>query len=407
MSRPRTARRLRHGTLAVLAALLVLASASIATAGGGTGQDGVFKMLHTRGGTIGCQYASGGSLPQAVLRCDIKGGLHPRPPRPKSCAPSPDFDTVWAVGILLQTKARHRWSVPEIRRSAPEDSSSAAAHSGTRMASAATQPRHRPSSARTHTGTGSCSARSAGASSSPAATASRRSLPESPPVATHDPLGKVGRLAAVELTAAEVRVLGCLVEKEATTPDTYPLSTNGLLVACNQRSSRDPVVDYDEGTVTSTMVSLRERGLARTSRGEGSRVYKHAHSLREALGVGPGELALLSVLMLRGPQTVGELRTRTERQHEFPSLAAVDSALEQLAEQDPPLVEHLPRGPGQKEARWRHLLGEGDPVQAGEFVALTVHETVDIDSLASELSSLREELAALRARIDRLEESLP
>jgi uncharacterized protein len=231
---------------------------------------------------------------------------------------------------------------------------------------------------------------------------------ETPPVACiRPPCRNVGRLAAVELTAAEVRVLGCLVEKEATTPATYPLSTNGLLVACNQRSSRDPVVDYDEGTVTSTMVSLRERGLARTSRGEGSRVYKHAHSLREALGLGPGELALLSVLMLRGPQTVGELRTRTERQHEFPSLAAVDSVLEQLAERDPPLVEQLPRGPGQKEARWRHLLGEGEPVQAGEFVALTVHETVDIDSLASELSSLREELAALRARIDRLEESLP
>jgi hypothetical protein len=106
MGRPQMARRLRYGTLAALAALLLLASAGIATAGGGTGQDGVFKMLHTRGGTIGCQYASGGSLPQAVLRCDIKGGLHPRPPRPTSCAPNPDFDTVWAVGILLQTKGK-------------------------------------------------------------------------------------------------------------------------------------------------------------------------------------------------------------------------------------------------------------------------------------------------------------
>ena len=131
----------------------------------------------------------------------------------------------------------------------------------------------------------------------------------------------------MELTPQEIRILGCLAEKEATTPDTYPLSTNGLLLACNQRSSRDPVVHYDEDEVTRTLVALRERELVRTSR-EGGRVYKHAHLLRQALGLDGGELAVLSVLFLRGPQTSGELRTRTERQHAF---ATVDDVEEVLA----------------------------------------------------------------------------
>ncbi len=109
-------------------------------------------------------------------------------------------------------------------------------------------------------------------------------------------------------------MLGCLAEKEATTPDGYPLSTNALVLACNQRSSRDPVVDYDESTVTATLLSLREHGLVRTTRGEGNRVYKHSHLLRETLALAAAALAALSVLMLRGPQTAGELRTRTERQ---------------------------------------------------------------------------------------------
>ena len=123
----------------------------------------------------------------------------------------------------------------------------------------------------------------------------------------------------MELTPVEVRVLGCLVEKQATTPEVYPLSTNALRLACNQRSSRDPVVDYDEGTVTAALISLRERGLARTVSGEGSRVYKHAHLLPEALGWTRRRVAVLSVLMLRGAQTAGELRARTERQHLFSS----------------------------------------------------------------------------------------
>jgi uncharacterized protein len=203
----------------------------------------------------------------------------------------------------------------------------------------------------------------------------------------------------VELTPVEIRVLGCLVEKEATTPEVYPLSTNSLRVACNQRSSRDPVVDYDEGEVTAALVSLRERGLARTVRGEGSRVYKHAHLLPAALGVDPEEVAVLSVLMLRGAQTAGELRTRTERQHLF-TVDEVEQVLQRLAGREPPFVRLLPRQPGQREARWTHLLG----AEAGpEPEAALPAPDVPAAGLADEVAALRAELAEVRARVDILE----
>ena len=166
----------------------------------------------------------------------------------------------------------------------------------------------------------------------------------------------------MELTPQEIRVLGCLAEKEATTPDTYPLSTNGLLLACNQRSSRDPVVHYDEDEVTRTLVALRERELVRTSR-EGGRVYKHAHLLRQALGLDGAELAVLSVLFLRGPQTSGELRTRTERQHAFATVDDVEEVLARLARREPALTAQLERRSGQKEPRWAHLLGGAESVE--------------------------------------------
>lgn len=205
----------------------------------------------------------------------------------------------------------------------------------------------------------------------------------------------------MNLTAEEIRVLGCLVEKESTTPDVYPLSTNGLVTACNQRSSRDPVVDYDDDTVKATMVSLRERGLARTVRSEGSRVYKHLHSLAIALGLDRAELATLSVLMLRGPQTTGELRTRTERQHEFASLDEVDRVLAGLAQRDEPLAVQLARQPGQKETRWAHTLLDVDDADAAPPVAATGRSArATVDSLAAELAALRDEVAALRARLD-------
>jgi uncharacterized protein YceH (UPF0502 family) len=208
----------------------------------------------------------------------------------------------------------------------------------------------------------------------------------------------------MELTAEEIRVLGCLVEKETTVPDTYPLSTNALQLGCNQRSSRDPVVDFDEDTVTRTLLTLRERGLARTARGEGSRVFKHAHTLDSALGLSSAELAVLSVLMLRGPQTVGELRTRAERQHFFDSLEAVQGVLDGFASRSEPLAVHLARQPGQKEARWRHLLGEH--AEPATPVTPSSRAPITEDGLAGQIDELRAELAELRLRLSSLEDRL-
>ena len=164
------------------------------------------------------------------------------------------------------------------------------------------------------------------------------------------------------LTSEELRVVACLVEKQLTTPDNYPLTENAVVAACNQLSNRNPVVAYDTNTVRVTLTALRQRGLARVIHTPGARVPKHRHILDEALGLGRGEVSLLAVLALRGPQTVGELRTRTERMHDFVSLAEVEKALEGLAAREEPLVVRLERQPGQKEARYAQLLG--GPVDA-------------------------------------------
>jgi uncharacterized protein len=164
------------------------------------------------------------------------------------------------------------------------------------------------------------------------------------------------------LTSEELRVVACLVEKQLTTPDSYPLTENAVVAACNQLSNRNPVVSYDTNTVRVTLTALRQRGLARVIHTPGARVPKHRHIIEEALGLSQGEVSLLAVLALRGPQTVGELRTRSERMHDFGSLAEVEKALESLAERDEPLVVRLERQPGQKEARFAQLLG--GPVDA-------------------------------------------
>lgn len=161
--------------------------------------------------------------------------------------------------------------------------------------------------------------------------------------------------AGMELTPEEIRVLGVLIEKEATTPDQYPLSTNALTNACNQKTSRDPVVDYGQRTVADTMLLLRPAGLARTV--ISGRTEKHRHVLDEAWGLDPAALAVLGVLMLRGAQSPGELRTRTERAHGFESLDAVEAVLHRLASGDQPFVRNLGRAPGQSQDRWTHLLG--------------------------------------------------
>jgi uncharacterized protein YceH (UPF0502 family) len=161
----------------------------------------------------------------------------------------------------------------------------------------------------------------------------------------------------MEPDAVEIRVVGCLVEKQRTTPDTYPLSLNALRLACNQSTNRDPVVDYDEATVVEALRRLALRGWTRLASGAGSRARKYRHLLPEALGVDDGELALLTVLMLRGPQTPGELKGRSERLHGFDGLPAVLETLERLVERG--LVVRHPRRPGQKEERFEQVLGEG------------------------------------------------
>lgn len=208
----------------------------------------------------------------------------------------------------------------------------------------------------------------------------------------------------MEIGDTALRVLGCLLEKERTTPDAYPLTVHALVAACNQSTNREPVVSYDERTVEAALTELRERGLARRGVYPGSRVPKHRHVVGEALGLGPAEQAVLCVLLLRGPQTPGELKGRTERLHAFGDLDDVVRTLEGLMAGDQPLVRRLPRQPGQKEARYAHLLGTGpavasaprvEPEPAPRESRLGVLEQ-QVRELQDEVAALRDELAGLR-----------
>src|SRR5262245_58179724 len=153
--------------------------------------------------------------------------------------------------------------------------------------------------------------------------------------------------------------MGCLIEKQRTTPDVYPLSVNALRAACNQTTNRDPVVSYDEPTIRAALDRLSRMGWVRLASGPGSRAVKYRHLLDDALGLGGDEISLLAVLMLRGPQTPGQLNPRADRLHHFGSLAAVEETLEAMAGRE--LVARQPRRPGQKEDRYAHLLGEDEP----------------------------------------------
>jgi uncharacterized protein len=195
----------------------------------------------------------------------------------------------------------------------------------------------------------------------------------------------------VDADAVELRVLGCLIEKQRTTPDTYPLSLNSLRLACNQSTNRDPVVDYDEPTVRDALQRLSRRGWVRLASGSGSRAAKYRHLLPEALGLSDAELSLLAVLMLRGPQTPGELKQRTERLYRFASPADVDVVLDALIGRE--LVARLPRRPGQKEQRYVQLLG-GDEEAASEPTPDSLESRVM--RLEEEVLSLRNELATYR-----------
>jgi uncharacterized protein len=225
----------------------------------------------------------------------------------------------------------------------------------------------------------------------------------------------------VEPDAVEIRVVACLVEKQRTTPDAYPLSLNALRTACNQATNRDPVVDYDEATVSEALRRLALRGWTRLASGAGSRARKYRHLLPEALGVDAAELALLGVLMLRGAQTPGELKQRSERLHGFADLAAVETTLEALVERG--YVVRHERRPGQKEVRCAQLLGglgaEGESASAAAAGAEVTEEPTatptagdegvrqpDLVPAEDRLTRLERELAALRSELTSLREAL-
>jgi uncharacterized protein YceH (UPF0502 family) len=220
----------------------------------------------------------------------------------------------------------------------------------------------------------------------------------------------------MDLDPVELRILGCLVEKQRTTPDTYPLSLNALRLACNQTTNRDPVVQYDEPMIREALHRLSQRRFSRLASGHTSRAYKFRHLLDEALGLDEEELAVLAVLMLRGAQTPGELKQRTERMQGFPDLPSVQAALDRLVERE--LVLRLARRPGQKEERYVHRLSEeaegAPPVEEAPtpLVAAPPRPAApsadrarierlegEVAGLRSELTELREQLAALRAEL--------
>lgn len=219
----------------------------------------------------------------------------------------------------------------------------------------------------------------------------------------------------LHLTAAQARVLGSLVEKEVTTPEYYPLSLNALINACNQKSNREPVVELDEETVRQSLHGLEDDGLAGRARSSDGRVTKYEHWLGEAFNFSRAETALICVLLLRGPQTPGELRGRTERLHPFEEIADVLAALQKLMERDPPLVAVLPRQPGTKESRYAHLLsGDAETVVPAATVSLPGPGHTDtgrpvnagheerIAQLEAAMNDLKQELAGLKRKFEDL-----
>jgi uncharacterized protein YceH (UPF0502 family) len=203
------------------------------------------------------------------------------------------------------------------------------------------------------------------------------------------------------LDVVGVRVLGSLIEKQITTPDIYPLTLNALTTACNQTSNRDPVLDLDEATVSKSLEELARRSLVRGVHRSDSRVLRYRPLVSESLKLHPAETAVLCVLMLRGTQTAGEIRTRTARLFEFPDLAQLDVTLQSLMTLSKPLVAQLPRRPGQKEMRYAHLLsGEPQADPPGQSVAEERLEPDRVEVLEREVASLRAELTELRARFE-------
>jgi uncharacterized protein YceH (UPF0502 family) len=217
----------------------------------------------------------------------------------------------------------------------------------------------------------------------------------------------------IVLSPAEARVLGALVEKEVTTPDYYPMSLNALINACNQRSNREPVMDLDEDAVRQALHGLEDLRLAGRARGADGRVTKYEHWLGEAFNFNRAETALLCLLLLRGPQTPGELRGRTERLHRFDEIGEVLAGLQKLMEREPALAAVLPRQPGTKESRYAHLLsGAVESAVAADSVSVKREGTLDtvqdsgheerIAQLEATVVELRQEVVSLRQKIDDL-----
>jgi uncharacterized protein YceH (UPF0502 family) len=212
----------------------------------------------------------------------------------------------------------------------------------------------------------------------------------------------------VTLTPTEARILGSLIEKEITTPEYYPLSLNALANACNQKSNRDPVLHLEENEVRRALNHLESQSLVRSVSASDSRVTKFEHRLQDAFNFYRPEIAVICELLLRGPQTPGELRTRASRMHAFEDLESVQSALQRLAKREPPLVTVLPRQPGTKEARYAHLLGESIPAAPSSpaNTANSLREshpsletsTDRVQSLAEEIAQLRDQIADLQSQ---------
>jgi len=242
----------------------------------------------------------------------------------------------------------------------------------------------------------------------------------SEPAASAFPSSSSPPRISVELNGVEARVLGSLIEKSFLTPDVYPMTTNGLVTACNQKTNRDPVVSFSAVDIDGALMEMRQRNLVRRVHTPGSRSTKHRQTLDEALSINEKQLVLMSVLLLRGPQTIGELRLRTER-HDvgFEDLDAVESCLEGLASRVDPLVVQLARQPGHKEARWQHMIGDPDldgpaaemsaahsagaPAPAAVPQAPASASASDlgarVDALEAQVATLTGQLASLAAKL--------
>jgi len=219
---------------------------------------------------------------------------------------------------------------------------------------------------------------------------------------------------SIFLNSVEARVLGALVEKNITTPDYYPLSLNALVNACNQKNNRDPVMMLDEAAVREALDGLHNTNLAGPASGADSRVTKYEHRLQEMFNFTRGETAILCVLLLRGPQTPGELRARTERMHHFEDLPEVQSSLQRLLQRDPPLARVLPRQPGTKESRYMHLFSGDmkDPAMADASVAQAPSPAYPVTNAAipsadrDRITHLEDEVATLRKEVTDLKQQL-